>query len=209
MSQRVVLIRHGRTASNAAGVWQGHLDTPLDEVGISEASAAAAALRAVENPARVVSSDLKRALATAEPLGRAWGLPVESDPLLREVNAGDWEGLGRVEIHQKWPEALAAWQAGDDVPIGGAERMSEAGARVAARVRELLAETEGTLVVVSHGGAIRMAVMELVGLGTNGRALRTMRNAHWCVLERGPSGALSLDGWNLGPVVSAAQPAMP
>lgn len=209
-ASRVVLIRHGRTASNAAGVWQGHLDTPLDEVGIAEAEAAAAAMARVESPARIVSSDLSRAISTAEPFGRTWGLPVEVDPRLREVNAGAWEGLSRAEIlATKWADDLDAWRAGEDVQIGGAERMSEAGARVAAAINDHAAATDGTLVVVSHGGGLRMATLLLCGLGTNGRALRTMRNGHWAVLILGESGTYSLDGWNLGPEATVAAPAMP
>ncbi|MFV0457686.1 MAG: histidine phosphatase family protein [Actinomycetales bacterium] len=209
-ADRLILVRHGRTASNAAGVWQGHLDTPLDEVGHNESHSAATALCPLEQPSRIVSSDLKRAMATAAPMAAAWGLQVELDPQLREVNAGAWEGLGRAEIHAQWPDDLAAWKAGHDVAIGGAERMSEAGARVARRLTELVTETDGTLVVVSHGGAIRMAVLVLLGLQeAPGRALRTMRNAHWAVLIRGASGTFSLDGWNLGPELTAANPAMP
>lgn len=206
---RLIFVRHGRTASNAAGAWQGYLDTPLDDVGLLEARAAADALCPAVAPTRLVSSDLKRAVATAQPFADAWGLTVQTDPILREVNAGAWEGLSRNEIESRWPEDLAAWKAGEDVRIGGAERMSEAGARVAGRVGELMDEGEGTLVIVSHGGVTRMATLELAGMGSNGRALRTMRNAHWAVLVRGLSGELSLDGWNLGPTVSAAPPAMP
>lgn len=207
--QRIVLVRHGRTASNAAGVWQGHLDTPLDEVGTAQAAATAAALAEVESPVRLLSSDLSRAVATASPLGAAWGLPVESDEALREVNAGAWEGLSRDEIARDWADDLAGWRAGDDVRIGGAERMSEAGARVAAAIDTYAQATAGTLVIVSHGGCIRMATMQLCGLGTAGRALRVLRNAHWAVLVRGPSGLFSLDGWNLGPELTVAAPAVP
>ena len=63
-ADRVVLLRHGRTASNAAGIWQGQLDVPLDDVGIDEAGRAARTLASLP-PARIVASDLSRAAATA------------------------------------------------------------------------------------------------------------------------------------------------
>lgn len=196
----LILVRHGRTASNAAGVWQGHLDSPLDEVGIAEANATAAALGTLLSPARLVSSDLQRAVATAAPLAAAWGLELEQDRDLREVNAGAWEGLSRVQIAEQWPDDLAGWRAGEDVRIGGAERMSEAGERVARRLSDLAEQSDGTLVAVSHGGAIRMATLILTGIGAgHARSLRTLHNAHWCVLSRGESGTFSLAEWNRGP----------
>ncbi len=209
-ADRLILLRHARTASNAGGRWQGHLDSPLDEVGLAEAGATAAVLSTLVQPSRLVSSDLQRAVATAAPLAAAWGLQAEADPRLREVNAGAWEGLTRAEIEQKWPDDLAAWRAGEDVPIGGAERLSEAGQRVATRLAELAEETEGPLVVVSHGGAIRMAVLIMLGIGaSHNRSLRTLRNAHWSVLWRGQSGTYSLEDWNHGPNHTTAPAAHP
>jgi len=192
----VYLLRHGRTASNATHRWQGQADVPLDAVGLEQAEQAAHALASLP-PARVVSSDLSRAATTAAALGRASGVAVESDPRLREVHAGSWEGLTREEIQHGWPAELASWAAGEDLRIGGGERISEAGARVAAAVAEHASSTEGVLVVVGHGGALRSAVQQMLAVGPDGRFLGTLRNAHWAVLARGRDGWV-LDTWNAG-----------
>ena len=202
----VYLLRHGRTASNASGTWQGQADVELDDVGRREAGLAGRALSGIA-PTRLVSSDLLRAAETARALGAVVGLEPELDPRLREVSAGTWEGLTRAEIEQRHPEDLAAWRAGQDVRIGGGERISEAGARFAGALQEHAASTDGVLVLVGHGGAIGSAVRRLVGLPAQGRHLGRLRNAHWAVLvpttdtatDAGDEGGWALDTWNAGP----------
>lgn len=197
-ADRVVLWRHGRTASNAGGLWQGQLDVPLDDVGVAQAEEAARVLRKLP-PGRLVSSDLSRALDTAAALARLTGLEVESDPALREVHAGRWEGLSRADIESRWPDDLAAWTRGDDVPVGGGERRSEVAARAAEAVeRHAAATPSGILVVTSHGGALRGAVAKMLGLPTaTWGSFGGLRNCHWAVLAPGRHGWM-VDAWNLG-----------
>lgn len=195
-TRRVVLLRHGRTASNATATWQGQTDIPLDEVGLAEAADAARVLTTLPAPQRLVSSDLSRARQTAEPLAAAWGMRLEFDQRLREVDAGAWEGLDRSRIGELWPDDLKRWMGGEDLQIGGGERISEAGTRFRECVQEIVDEAE-TSVVVGHGGVIRACVQQLVGLGQL-RVLSTLRNAHWASLVRHPDGTWSIDAWNLG-----------
>lgn len=187
---QVVLWRHGQTTWNAEGRWQGHTDVPLSETGSAQVRAAAAVL-AERAPVRVVSSDLQRASATAGALALALDLPVALDPRLREVFGGDWQGLRRAEIEAGWPELHASWLAGQDVPPGGGERRTAAGARVVEAVEEHaapLAEDE-VLVVVGHGGALGAALLQLLGLPREAAPLLTgLRNARWTSLLRGSAG---------------------
>ena len=83
-ARTVVLWRHGRTAYNATARLQGQVDIPLDEVGRWQADEAAAWLEARFHPQRIVSSDLGRAVATAEALAGRCGVDVELDDRLRE-----------------------------------------------------------------------------------------------------------------------------
>lgn len=190
---RVVLWRHGRTAWNAEGRWQGHLDVPLDEVGQEQARAAAAVLAKV-TPTALVSSDLARARVTAQALADATGLPVTEDRALREIDGGAWQGLLRAEIEAADPERYAAWRGGEDLPAGGGERRSTAAERVAAAVERHAAHVAaddgaGTLVVVSHGGALGGALLRLLGLAREAApVVAGLRNAHWTTLVRGGEG---------------------
>lgn len=187
----VVCWRHGRTAHNHGGIWQGQLDVPLDDVGRGQAEDAAAAIssgRTPGEPLAIVSSDLVRASATAAALGGLADVEVRLDPRLREIDAGRWQGLTRPEIIDAgMGDDLAAWQRGDDVRIGGGERRSEVARRGAAAVREH-AETlhGGTLVVVAHGGLLRGSILDLLGMsGQRWDLLGVLGNAHWAELLPG------------------------
>ncbi|HEX8003315.1 MAG TPA: histidine phosphatase family protein [Mycobacteriales bacterium] len=186
----LVVWRHGRTEYNDTGRFQGHLDTELDAVGHAQARAAAARLASLR-PARVVTSDLARAASTAEYLGARCSVEVERDPRLREVDVGEWSGLSRDEIAERYPEDYAAWMRGEDVRRGGGETSPEVVARATAAVAERL-PCDGPLVVVTHGGTSRDLVIALLGLPRESRRVfAVLGNARWAELVRHG------DGWRL------------
>jgi probable phosphoglycerate mutase len=190
VSRRVVLWRHGRTAWNAETRFQGTTDVALDEVGVAQAERAARDLATLA-PYRIVSSDLERARVTAETLAAMVGLVVETDPDLRETYAGSWQGLTRDEIVAADPDGWARWIAGDDIRPGGGETRTEVAARVSAAV---LRHAEGlpaggTLVIASHGGAVRSCLGTMLGLPVDHwTVLGGLVNCAWSVLEEQPDG---------------------
>jgi probable phosphoglycerate mutase len=140
----IVLVRHGETPSNAARVVQTP-DTPLSARGIEQAERVATRLAAF-GIARILSSDLARAVETAERVQRATGAPVEFDPLLQERNFGDVRGM-------RYADLGVDLFAPDFAPPGG-EDWEQFHARVArawARVRAVADATPGNLAVVTHG----------------------------------------------------------
>lgn len=201
---RLLLWRHGRTAANAGARLQGQIDIPLDEVGRWQARTAAAALLARYEPTVIVSSDLTRARATAEHLARVTDLPVAVDPRLRERGFGEWEGMTGEEIEARWPGAFEAWRLGGDPSGVGAETRAEVAARLAVAVTERAAAcgSDETLVVVSHGAAIALAIGALLGQPPSWRGVVGLHNAHWAELVPAHGGAAPdwrLIGLNLGP----------
>src|SRR2546423_530921 len=120
--RRLLVLRHGQTAWNAEGRWQGWLDVELDDVGLEQARRRATQL-AASHPGfvGVASSPLARALATARIVAAALGIDdVHTHPGLRERNGGDWQGLTRDDIDARWPDALLALRRGEiDAPPGG------------------------------------------------------------------------------------------
>ena len=197
---RVVLWRHGQTGHNLANRFQGQLDIGLDDVGRVQAAKAARMLARL-HPTRLVSSDLSRAADTAAALAAVTGLEVETDPQLRELHAGAWQGLLRHEIEGRWPDEFAAWRRGDDVPIGGGERRSELAVRVSDAIERHTEQTEdgGVLVVTAHGGALRAGMLRLLGLPIEAWArFSGLANTHWALLERRRSGWSVLE-YNVGP----------
>lgn len=157
---RVTFVRHGESQSNATGHWQGQGDSPLSDHGRDQARRAAARLPPTRF-SRVVSSDLSRARDTA----RALGVEPETDAGLREIDVGEWEGLGRQEVLERFPEQIAALVRGDDVKIGGAESWRDATERAMRSLRAQLAHhgPGDELAIFSHGGVITSIFIELTG----------------------------------------------
>ncbi|MFJ2032770.1 histidine phosphatase family protein [Streptosporangium sp. NPDC087985] len=184
MSRRVVCLRHGQTRWNVEQRFQGHSDIPLDETGVAQAARAASLLASLR-PSMIVSSDLQRALDTASALGRVARLEVTVDKDLRERGGGEWEGLTREEISVGWPREFAAWEApGGEQVVDVAERVSTSIRRWAAEL-----ESDGLLVVASHGAAIRLGIARLMGLPEElWPALGGLGNCSWSVLEEGRKG---------------------
>ena len=186
MSQlrRVVLLRHGRTEWNATGRFQGQLDSPLDGIGRAQALAAAIAV-APMSPDALVSSDLTRALDTAIAIGAEAGLDVVSDPRLREIDLGEWQGLTRAEARARFPAEYAGWQAGEDSRRGAGETYAEVGARAAECVFEWLDRLGpgSLLVAVTHGGTARATIGTLLGMEPDTWwRLAPLSNCRWSLL---------------------------
>jgi broad specificity phosphatase PhoE len=168
---RLVLWRHGQTPWNVQGRFQGQTDIQLDEVGVEQA----------ERAARLLASDLSRAMATAAPLSRLTGLTVTTDKDLRERHGGAWEGLSDVEIRTRYPVEHAQW-----FPPEGEHSATVAERAGAAMERIADSLQPGSLaVVVSHGAAIRLGAARLLGLPEDlWGIIGPLANCAWSVVSR-------------------------
>src|SRR5258708_11307622 len=157
MSTRITLIRHGRTAWNAGGRWQGHACVPLDDEGQRQAALVADHLAVVGEPVTALyTSDLARAQQTAEIIGKRMGVEVQPDPRLREIDMGEWQGLTRAEI-MAWDTERFRFVMED--PQNHKRPSGESGYDVAFRLHTALTDyaatyPDGHLIVVTHGSAI-------------------------------------------------------
>ncbi len=182
---RLVLWRHGRTAWNAEGRFQGQQDPPLDAEGRRQAAVAAAHLVSVlgldADDTVVVSSDLDRAVQTATALTGLLGLPLDVDARLREHSLGDWEGLTRDEVAARHPEQFGDWLAGRPVRDRGGEEPAAVAARALSLVRDL---PQGRVaVLVTHGGTSGRLLEALLELGPeHRRVLGPLGNCAWTEL---------------------------
>jgi probable phosphoglycerate mutase len=202
-----VVLRHGRTGHNLDGRIQGQLDIGLDDVGLAQAAAVADAL-AEASPYAVISSDLSRALVTAEAIAAKAGLAVVPDARLREISLGGWEGLTVEEARARFPDEHAAWVAGQDKPRGGGETYREASARATACLRERIEQAPpgATVIAVTHGGTARAALGGLLELDPSAWwRISPLGNTCWSVLVEGDRGwRLERHNTGLGPLVGAA-----
>jgi broad specificity phosphatase PhoE len=150
----LLLVRHGLSEWNLVGRWQGWADIPLAEAGVAQAREAREVLASLGVTA-VVHSGMLRSERTAEVLAEDLGLPVEVEPGLKEYDVGDWSGLTRPEIERGWPGALDAWFSGRlPATPGGESRDAFAGRLLDAVRRVALTHPGGTVVCVTHGGAV-------------------------------------------------------
>lgn len=139
----------------------------------------------------MVASDLQRASATAAELAAVTGLDVAHDAGLRETYAGAWQGLTNQEIQDRFGEEYRAWKLGEPVRRGGGELGTEVADRAVPVVLDAVKNLpdRGTLVVVSHGGTIRMAIGRMLGLDSrHWEALGGLSNCCWSVLGEGARG---------------------
>lgn len=199
MSRRVIVWRHGQTDWNLQGRLQGQTDVPLNSTGRQQAAEMASRL-ALLNPTRIVSSDLQRASATAEQLSMIVDVPVETDVRFREIAFGQREGLTGRELHDKFPELEAAFRRGEEVHSPGAETHAEGAERFTAGLHDVIAamDADETVVVVAHGGVIRVGTCHFVGIPQeHWRSFGGFSNCCWAVLTEG-LGRWRITEWNAG-----------
>ena len=155
--KHIYLIRHALPDFPAGkGMCIGTTDIPLGETGFQQAARMAANLPAVT---AVFSSPLSRAVQTAQ----AIGMPVTVVDDLREMYAGEWEGLTFDEIRQRYPELYAARAKDLTLPLPGAEDPKEGLVRFTAALQHCVATSPGDLAIVAHGGIIARFLQELTG----------------------------------------------
>ncbi|HEX8391780.1 MAG TPA: histidine phosphatase family protein [Longimicrobium sp.] len=183
------LVRHARTDADA-GLVVGHHDAGLSEEGRAAANRLAESW-AGPPPARLVASDLRRALDSAAPFAARWGLAVEPEPRLREVHFGAWEGRTWNAVQAEDEPALNGWMADwvNVAPPGG-----ESFVQLVSRAAAWLAEVEaapGPLLAVAHAGSIRALIVAALRLPPDRAFSFTINLAHVVRLDRG------MGGWTL------------
>ncbi|MEV8017799.1 histidine phosphatase family protein [Streptomyces sp. NPDC086554] len=178
---RIVLLRHGETAYNAADRFQGQADVPLNETGIRQAQEVARSLTP-DNWGSVYSSSLSRAAQTAAYAAGRLDVPHLRLDGLRERHLGTLDGLDRTEFAHLHPGALRSLVAAPGYAPPGGESGHAARARFCAALREIAeAGRRGTsrpVLVVTHGGVLNLLARALGGgadapdgMVGNGRAL--------------------------------------
>jgi broad specificity phosphatase PhoE len=164
-STRVLLIRHGQSRGNAEGRFGGHTAIPLSQRGRKQAEATAHALAADGGITAIYSSDLKRAVQTAEPLSKRTHLPIIQTEAFRERSVGVMEGLTFEEAAQQHPEQYQALIRRDiDHVLLGGESYRQMLDRASAYLDQILKEHRGgTVAVFSHTGTICILTLHLIG----------------------------------------------
>ncbi len=188
--KRVIFVRPGETAWNVEERWQGWLDVPLNDHGRHQVERLATLMRNIGLGA-LYSSDLRRAVESAEVIGRHSGLDPMLGARLRERNIGRWQGLKLDEVRQWFPKDYTLYSADRmnfRIPDGETlldvqERMSAAFDDI---VRQDAAETIG---IVSHTDSIRVLLMKLID-GFDAESARLGNSSVTTIVRDG-------DGWRI------------
>lgn len=190
-----VLVRHGETEWHAENRYAGSSDVTLTQRGIDQARYLAYWARHTR-PSLVVSSDLLRAVRTAEPAAEAAEVPLRIETGLREVHFGAAEGLTQHEMATAFPEALTRFRAAPATsPLPGAETGVQAARRGVATLHALRHDQAGAVVlVVAHSTLIRLVLCQLLGIPMDNyrRVFPTVRNVALTTVRLSHNGAALL-----------------
>ncbi len=161
----VVLVRHGRSSANTAGLLAGR--TPgvtLDDHGQAQAGQIAERLAGTRFD-RLISSPLERCLQTVTPFSAAAGLDIEIEDRFVEVDYGDWSNRPLKDLATE-PLWKTVQQHPSAAVFPGGEGLATVSARAAAAIRDvrLSADKDQTVLVCSHGDVIKSILADALGM---------------------------------------------
>ncbi|KAI9205208.1 histidine phosphatase superfamily [Polychytrium aggregatum] len=189
--KRLYFCRHGETAMNAAGGLQGQgSNYELNDTGREQARCMAQVFKDLEVD-YFVSSDLKRAIQTAEVSQKLYPkeIPLTIEPALKEISWGVWEGTRTSELD----ELVKSWDQGDyNASAPGGESPIQVEARCMPAVYALLKNRpEQNIVVVVHGRLLRILLSSLMFRNLDYMSTLTHHNCCInvvdCIIETDPS----------------------
>lgn len=158
MKTMLVLVRHGQSEANLKGFYAGHTDAALTEIGLQQAEKTAEYVIQNYTIDKIYASDLKRAFKTAQTVGEKLNMDVVPCRELREIYAGEWEGLPFETLQRDHKEAYGLWLSdiGNSVCTGG-ESVKELGDRILHALTKIAEENPGKTVLVGiHATPIRV-----------------------------------------------------
>jgi len=166
---RILLVRHGATASSGEDRFAGSSDVELSEEGRNQARQLARRLAGGKLVA-AYASPMQRTIETATIIGSPHGLAPLARPGLREIDHGHWEGLRRKDVEERFADEYATWESD---PFTSAPEGGETGLTVMARALPVLHEivrrhAGDEVLVVSHKATIRLLVSSVLGFDARG-----------------------------------------
>lgn len=163
-ARKLILLRHGDIGKEYRGRYIGKIDVPLSDRGRRQAEELAERLRR-EAPRRCLTSPLRRCRETADIISKAAGLTFETDPDLREIDFGDWDGMTFDEILKTAPDEVKRWDALESIfAFPNGESLNDFLARVKHVAGRIIDTPEETVIVCTHGGVIRTLICRFLGL---------------------------------------------
>ena len=164
---RLYFMRHGETVWNTERRYQGMTDIELSEKGLRQAECAAKRFKNIKID-KIYASPLKRAMKTAEKIAAEKGLEIISEDDFREIHFGEWEGKTVPELTEKYGESYTNFiREPHKYGFPGEGSVENVINRIKPGIDRLIAEEKGNVLIVSHGGIIRLMIMYIMGLDSS------------------------------------------
>lgn len=181
---RLYLVRHGETEWNKASRIQGRTDTDLSSLGVEQANKLAERLSS-EAIDVIYSSSLKRAMKTAGIIARSKGCTLYETEAYHEIRLGPWEGMTMSEIQEKYSEHLLTYKEDPvNFKLPGAETFAELTERTYRALIEIVSMHKGkNILIVSHGTAIKAAIIRILGIEMNNYIKFKIDNASISIID--------------------------
>ena len=171
----MLVIRHGQSVSNLEGIFTGHLDLALTDMGHRQAQITAEYILQNYCVDAVYSSDLCRAADTAKAVAEPLGLHVLTDHRLREIFAGDWEGRTFDELTARYPNYTVFRTDIGNCTTDNGETIAQLSQRVLTAFMEIGGANPGkTVVIATHATPIRA-----IQCHCEGKPLSQMKDIPW------------------------------
>ena len=180
---RLDFMRHGETVWNTERRYQGMTDIELSEEGLRQAECAAKRFKNIKID-KIYASPLKRAMKTAEKIAAEKGLEIISEDDFREIHFGEWEGKTVPELTEKYGESYTNFiREPHKYGFPGEGSVENVINRIKPGIDRLIAEDEGNVLIVSHGGIIRLMIMYIMGLDSSWFTKMWINNTGVSIIE--------------------------
>ena len=180
---RLYLMRHGETVWNTERRYQGMTDIELSEEGHRQAACAAERFKNIKID-KIYCSPLKRAMATAKPIAEEKGLEINAEKDFREICFGEWEGKTIPELTETYGAPYINFiREPDKYGFPGEESIENVIQRIKPGVDRILENDDGNVLIVSHGGIIRLMIMYIMGLDNSWFTKMWINNTAISIIE--------------------------
>ena len=180
---RLYFMRHGETVWNTERRYQGMTDIELSEEGLRQAECAAKRFKNIKID-KIYASPLKRAMKTAEKIAAEKGLEIISEDDFREIHFGEWEGKTVPELTEKYGESYTNFiREPHKYGFPGEGSVENVINRIKPGIDRLIAEDKGNVLIVSHGGIIRLMIMYIMGLDSSWFTKMWINNTGVSIIE--------------------------
>lgn len=163
---KIILARHGHVEGITPERFRGRLDLLLTATGRQQAEATAKRIASVWRPAAIYTSPMSRCVATGVAIGAPFGLEVQSDARLNDIDYGEWQGLTLEDVKLRWPSDVETWyRAPHLASIPGGETLQGLLARVVCMLHEMLRRyPNDAVVLVGHDSVNRVILLHALEL---------------------------------------------